>query len=323
MPDFHLVTGPDTRVPLRTVSTASAPSPQPPWLAQYVGQPPPGTVLWGSSLSGNTDPYTKHEQPTGVPLSVRRTFQPAWSQANVNSLVSIARDDITAGRLPWVSIKPAAWTDMASGSQDGLIDSMLTQLAVLPGPVWLTVHHEPDGGGGSDAPDDPAGPAGHLAMNAHVRDRMTSLGLTNVALAPVLMSYSWEYSAPHRDPDLWWDGDVYDFMGVDHYRDSTSLLTPRWTRVRQWGAAHGCDINVGEWGLKDYTGVEQYITEWHDMAAGSHDDAGLARVCGTCYFDSDNNTSGGGYTLTGPRLSTFHDMMLDPATTRWPDYWPT
>jgi hypothetical protein len=37
----------------------------------------------------------------------------------------------------------------------------------------------------------PAGPDGHIAMNRRVRERMTALGTDNIALAPILMSYTW------------------------------------------------------------------------------------------------------------------------------------
>lgn len=298
------------------------PNPEPVHTPAYPGQPPAGRVLWGASLSGNSDPTNKHEQPTGVPLSIRRTFQPSWSQQRINTMAAIAATDLAAGRLPWVSIKPAPWAQMETGRHDALIDSMLTQLAALPGPVWLTIHHEPDGGGGTNAPDDPAGPAGHLAMNARIRQRMTALGTGNIALAPILMAYTWVPSAPHRNPDLWWDSEVYDFMGVDQYsRDGSSLIGPTWNKVREWGHANGCDINVGEWGIKGTDDdTPGHFAEWFEMAAASAEDVGMARVSGLSYFDSDLNTDGGGYTLGGRRLAAFHELLTDPRTVRWGDY---
>lgn len=295
------------------------PDPETPWQPAYPGQPAPGTVLWGTSLAGNSDPYNKHEQPTGVRVGVRRTFQSSWGQTQVNNMANIAAGDLAAGRLPWVSIKPASWAAMAAGTHDTLIDNMLTQLDALNGPVWLTINHEPDGvGGGNNTPDDPAGPAGHLAMNARVRQRMTALGTDNIALAPILMSYTWHLpmSAPHRNPELWWDSDVYDFMGVDHYREDATLITPRWNTIRTWGYNKGVDINIGEWGLHEYSGIDAFVHEWHNMAINSAYDTGRARVSGLSYFDS-NIGSTGNWTLTETRLAAFHQRLQHPQSAHW------
>ena len=332
MPEMYLVTAEGrTRLNYKVIKRVGGGNPGPDpdpdpdpgsWQPAYPGQTAPGTVLWGNSLSGNTDPYSKHEQPTGKRIGVRRTFQPSWSQTRINNMVSIATSDIAVGRVPWVSIKPPSWAEMAAGNHDTLIDDMLTKLGALNGPVWLTIHHEPDGGGGVTAPDDPAGPAGHLAMNARVRQRMAALGVTNIALAPILMTYSWLPTAWHRNPDLWWDSDIYDFMGVDHYRDSGSLLTSRWNDVRAWGYTKGVDINVGEWGLKDIPGNEDAIHEWHQMTITSHTTPGRARVSGVAYFDSDRGAGeamDGYWTLLGARLAAFHTRLQHPQSVHFND----
>jgi len=80
---------------------------------------------------------------------------------------------------------------------------VLFQNVAENGPVWLTIHHEPEGGGGVNEPDDPAGPAGHVAMNAQIRARMTALGVNNVAPLPILMTWTWD-PASGRDPEHWW-----------------------------------------------------------------------------------------------------------------------
>lgn len=65
---------------------------------------------------------------------------------------------------------------------------MLTRLDALGGPVWFTVHHEPEGGGckpncpGPNGEDDAAGPAGWRAMQSKVRQRMNALG-TKISLS--------------------------------------------------------------------------------------------------------------------------------------------
>lgn len=292
------------------------------WQPAYPGQPRPGTVLWGSSLEGNTDPYQKHEQPTGVRLGVRRTFQPSWSQSRINTMVSIAQQDLQAGRLPWVSIKPPSWAEMAAGQHDTLIDDMLKKLDALEGPVWLTVHHEPEGGGGNNAPDDAAGPAGHLAMNKRIRQRMQALGTDNIALALILMSYSWSPSSippppqfNHRTPDLWWEDGVYDFLGIDHYHIvNGSFITSRLHDVLTWAHGKGVDVAIGEYGVID--NIPQSIREIHQFALDSANLQGKARIVGMSYFDT---TKDGDYVLTGDRLVAFHDMLKHPLSVRWGD----
>lgn len=289
----------------------------------YPGQPKPGTVLWGTSLGGQEDPYVKHEQPAGKRVGIRRTFQPSWSQRRIDNMVTLARGDLAVGRIPWVSIKPASWASMAAGNEDTLIDYMLTELDKLDGPVWLTVHHEPEGGGGVNAPDDPAGPAGHLAMNKRVRQRMTALETDNIALSLILMSWTWDSrSVPqppaenHRDADLWWEDGVYDFLGIDHYAETGTLITSRWDDVRAWAYEKGVDIAVGEWGTTEET--DRHIKDWHQHALDSASDTNRARIVGLSYWDNIVNTEGAtDWRLTGVRLDAFREMIAAPGSILW------
>ena len=126
----------------------------------YPAQPEPGTIFWGAAIAGNGDPVERHEEPSGHTLSIHRTFF-QWDQ-RTGYLMTVASDDVDSGRLPWVSVKTPPWDEMAAGDHDAEIDELLEALDALDGPVWLTVHHEPEGGGGVNEPDDPAGPAGHV-----------------------------------------------------------------------------------------------------------------------------------------------------------------
>jgi hypothetical protein len=270
-------------------------------------------LLWGSSITGNGDPVARHEKPAGHPLTVRRTFW-QWDQ-RTGSMVDTARGDISHGRVPWVSVKPPSWSATAAGDHDSEIDAMLKALDALSGPVWLTIHHEPEGGGGVNSPDDPGGPAAHVAMNRQVRERMTALGTDNIALAPVLMSWSWN-SASGRNPDAWWEPGIYDFIGVDHYQDSeSSLLTTTWFKVRSWAAARGVDVAVGEWGMRGTDkAAGNRVREWYEHAAGSHSDGRGARVVGLSAFDSGLNSPTGTWELKGAQLATFHNLLADKRT---------
>jgi hypothetical protein len=278
----------------------------------YPGRPAPGTLYWGAAVGGNTDPTARHETPAGTPLGVRRTFF-QWRQ-RTTSLLAIARDDIATGRLPWVSIKPPSWGAMARGDHDREIDQLLTGLDALDGPVWLTIHHEPEGGGGINRPDDPAGPSGHVAMNRRVRQRLDALGVDNVALAPILMSWTYDPRSG-RNPDDWWAPGIYDLLGIDHYRSTTTLLDNRWAIVRRWADLRSVDVAVGEWGTRgsDDDAADR-MRAWHQAGVDSAAEGRGARVVALSAFDSGLNAPGGPWTLTGAQLATFHQLLRHPAS---------
>ncbi len=281
--------------------------------ADYPGQPPDGMLVWGASIQSNGDPVARHETPSGHVLTLHRTFF-QWTQ-RTGKMIDTAKDDIAHKRLPWVSIKTPSWADMGKGAHDSEIDEMLGALDAIQGPVWLTMHHEPEGGGGVNSPDDPAGPAGHIAMNERVRQRMTALGVDNVALAPILMSWTFD-PASKRDPNEWWKPGIYDFLGVDHYRDSeTSLLNPTWSTIRKWAEQKGVEVAVGEWGMRGTDAAAgDRVHEWYDSAAGSNVDGAGARVMGLSAFDSGANSPTGSWELKGAQLTAFWDLLNDPRT---------
>jgi hypothetical protein len=283
-----------------------------PWLAGYPGQPEPGTVIWGSSVSGNTDPEVRHEEPAGARLAVRRTFF-QWRH-RADYLVRIVERDHEVGRLPWVSVKTPSWAAMAAGHHDNEIDELLNALNQFSEPIWLTIHHEPEGGGGVNAPDDPAGPEGHVAMNRRVRERMTALGVNNVALVPIFMAWTWNPRSG-RNIDDWWEDGIYDLLGVDVYmRSEASLMTEDWFRVRRWAEARGLDVAVGEWGMRGIdTAAGARVREWYDHAAGSTRDGHGARVVALAAYDSDGGATGG-WTLGGEQLRAYHELLADPRT---------
>ena len=273
----------------------------------YPGRPHPGTLYWGSSIALNGDPVERHEVPSGHPLAIHRTYW-KWPQ-RTSRLVAAAADDHAHRRLPWVSVKTPSWAAMGAGAHDAEIDAMLRALDDLEGPVWLTVHHEPEGGGGNNFPDDPAGPAGHIAMNRRVRTRIDALGVDNVALVQVLMAYTWT-SASGRNPDDWWEPGIYDVLGVDHYRHTeATLLDATWYEIRAWAAARGLDVAVGEWGMRGSDAAAgKRVRNWYAAAARSDRDGRGARVVGLSAFDSQ------AWELAGQQLEVFRQLLGDPRT---------
>ncbi|MEE8601988.1 cell wall-binding repeat-containing protein [Euzebya tangerina] len=279
--------------------------------ATIPGVPPLGWVRWGAAVGGNADPVDRHEVPAGSPLGVRRTFF-QWNTRSTG-MIRTAEEDLAAGRLPWVSVKTPSWAAMGEGAHDAEIDEMLRALEATGGPVWLTVHHEPEGGGGVNAPDDPAGPAGHVAMNRRVRQRMDALGISGVALVSIFMDYTWE-PASGRDITQWWDDGIYDILGVDVYRyQPGTLVRENWDRVRTFAEAKGVPVAVGEWGIRGTDAAAgQHVREWFEMAVGSHADGEGARVVALSAFDSGLNSPSGSWELRGEQLRVFHELLGDP-----------
>ncbi|MEX0686974.1 MAG: T9SS type A sorting domain-containing protein [Balneolales bacterium] len=287
----------------------------------YPGQPAPGKFFWGSSIHGNGDPVTRHEIPSGETLAIRRTFW-TWDQ-RVGKMITSATDDIENGRLPWISIKPPnsgenRWKRIGDGEFDEGLDEMLLAMDAMGGPVWFTMHHEPE----NDNQTIFGGAADHVAMNRRIRERMNILETENIALAPVYMA--WTFQAPSgRDPNEWWDEDIYDFMGIDIYRDNEgSMLTvgnaigggPVWPYIRSWAEDKNTDVAVGEWGMRgtdDAAG--QRMLEWYEAAANSYKTSG-ARVVGLSAFDSGLNSDTGSWELKGAQLEMYHELLGDPRT---------
>lgn len=295
------------QVTVTTDTDTTTPPPPRPSTGSYPGQPPAGKVLWGASIQYNGDPYARHERYVdGEPMGVRRTFW-SWNQRS-SGVLRTAREDVAAGRVPWLSLKTPSWRSMAQGDHDTAIDSLLRELDKLNGPVWLTFHHEPEGGHGSNSADDAGGPAAHKDMNRRIRSRMNRLGTDNIALAPILMAWTFNPNSG-RDPGVWWDADIYDFLGVDVYRGAPgTLLIDRWYLVRRWAGRAGVDVAVGEWALEGSGATTAgYMRDFHRDAVRSHNDGKGARVVAAAYFDSQRD----GRWLSGDMLGTFRNLIAD------------
>jgi len=116
---------PTTTAPSATTVPPPAPArpSAPAGVGRFPGDVAPGYVRWGAAVSGNGDPVVRHEAPAGATMGLQRSYF-SWDR-RLTSMVTTARADIAAGRVPWVSTKTPPWADMAAGRYDGEIDSML------------------------------------------------------------------------------------------------------------------------------------------------------------------------------------------------------
>lgn len=274
----------------------------------FPGDVAPGFVRWGAAVGGNSDPVGRHESVADAPMGLHRTF---FGWHNRMKMVATARDDIAAGRLPWVSMKTPGWAAVANGDYDAEIDEVLRGLGSLNGPVWLTVHHEPEGGGGSVGPDDPGGAPAWRAMQVKIRERIDATGVHNVAFAPILMSWTFDPRSG-RNPEDWYVPGIWDFAGIDHYSESaadTTVELPMWVDARAFFTAKGLKIAVGEWGDRgDGASASAKMAAFYRTAIASGG-SGQAQIIGMSYFDSDLNSRTGGWTLRGAALDEFQHLM--------------
>lgn len=277
----------------------------------FPGDPGPGRIRWGAGIGGNADPVARHESAAGVPMGVRRTY---WSMAKAASLIATAKADIAAGRVPWVSVKlGVTWAEFAAGKLDAAFLDLLAKLGALPGPVWLTVHHEPEGGNGTPYPDDGQGSEVHWrAMQAHVRTLLDRSKVTNIAFAPVLMSWTFDPRSG-RNPADWWVPEArWDFAGIDHYIDKETVTSvadsQMWAPTVAFYKAKGLRIALGEWGNRGTdAAAAAEMTAFYDhlLSIGSP---------GAAYFDSSLNSPSGSWELVGGPLNEFRRLMKLPTS---------
>jgi hypothetical protein len=278
----------------------------------FPGAVDPGFVRWGAAVGGNSDPSTL-EGAGGVAIGLHRTY---FGWHNRMKSVTMARRDLAAGRVPWVSMKTPGWAAVAKGSYDRQLDAVLDALGALDGPVWLTVDHEPEGGGGAAGPDDPGGAPAWRALQRHIRERIDATGVSNVAFAPILMSWTFD-SRSGRHPADWWVDGIWDFAGIDHYSSSesdTTLETAAWKNARAFYTAKDMKMAVGEWGNHGVgSAAANEMQAFYDMGVDSGR-SGQAQVIGFAYFDSDLNSRGGGWSLHGAPLAKFRQLAKEPTS---------
>ncbi len=269
----------------------------------FPGDVAPGYVRWGAAIGGNADPVSRHESYAGTTMGVRRTYF-GWTQ-RTTSMVSMARGDLAAGRLPWVSVKTPAWSEMAQGLHDAEIDEMLRALDALGGPVWLTVWHEPE--------NDPGLASDWRGMQVRVRQRMNAVGTRNIAFAPVLMS--WTYvSASGRNPSDWWVDGIWDFLGIDHYLEKesyvlTSSQDTLWVGSYNFANSKHIKVALGEWGNRGTDAqAAAEMQAFYDLGVNSGFTT-QSQIIGFAYFDSGLNSPTGSWELLGEPLNKFRQLM--------------
>lgn len=275
--------------------------------ARFPGDPNPlvtGKAYWGEAYAGNGDVKSRHENIVGKSVSIRRTFYSAWPAPA--SLFSTVTDDHANNRLPFVSVKLPSWSNAAAGQYNAQIDDMLRKLDAEGKPVWLAVHHEPEGGGGSNTPDDAGGPVAWRGMQTVIRQRLDAVNAKNVAFMPILMAYTWN-PASGRNPNDWWVPNIWDAYIVDHYNDTESggMIKAPWVNFAAWAEDRNIPFGTGEWGNRgtDVQAANEMREFWEWGFDNDKD------VIAHTYFDSGLNSPNGSWELTGEPLATWRDIL--------------
>lgn len=249
--------------------------------------PPPSKVPYvGAAVGSNGDPAAL-EKAAGRPLGLRRTY---WNYGNIAASITTAIADAKAGRVPWLSYKlSVSWADAAAGKADAATKALATQLATVPGPVWVAIHHEPEGDG--TLSDWVKLQQRLLPMLQAAKNVRTSIILTGW---DTFMSGNAAYSL-----DALWPGVMADILGIDRYNNYGDQDHPGkgWTEMKAtydlvapFAKAHGVDWAIGETGYTDSAVVKD--ADWLTRAFDDMANHPVLPGVGLAYFDSSANSVG-------------------------------
>ena len=293
---------------VRTRRSRGATDPKSP---RFFGQPPPGHLYYGASL-----PYSRSlhafESSIGSHLALNRSYF-TYAPDVTRRMALRCHDDLANGRLPHVSVKPAGtWHDVATGAQDPWLNTLLLALGQQAGPVFLTIHHEPE----NDAGGPGMLPVDFVAMQRHVMERAAELAPT-VTVIPVLQHWTFDPVRDDSDPRAWIVPEAAVF-GIDIYNPWSPTNGRQWRtfssltdEVLPW--AGDTPVAIGEYGCRVDPSNPDLTTEWLRDAA---DYSREIDVVSMSYFNSHLNTRDGSMALHGQSEQTFASLLKSPWVAR-------
>jgi len=224
--------------------------------------------------------------------------------------ISIARWDLSQGRIPMISWAGARTDLIARGSYDSLILASARQLRALHGPVMLRWFYEMDG---SAARSLVRSPADYIAAWRHMHDIFVRAGATNV-------SWIWCPNALHfvgGVAQLYYPGARYvDWICADGYNWAPKITQAPWksfasifSTFYRWGIATGKPLMVGEFGVLERTpGAKAAWYRQTDLELRTMFPAIRAVV----YFNSDHEGFDWRITTSASALEAFRAFAADP-----------
>jgi len=256
------------------------------WFSRRGIPSPACGALVGAAFNSNTDPAS-WEGGLGRPLGVRRTY---WGPGQVTTAIQVARQDISAHRIPWISFKlPHSWAEMAAGMGDGWAGDLATRLSAVNGPVWVGFHHEPEGDG-------------DLAAWKAMQERLAPIvrrAAPNVAYTAILTGWHEIFDATRYDLRTVWPDTTIDIAGFDPYnwygtlKSSGTVDTSHvdmknvyFDPISRWADSKGVEWAVAETGYTDL--AHSVDPTWLPRTfTGLEADHGIAMT----YFNSPLNSA--------------------------------
>ncbi|WP_030485597.1 cellulase family glycosylhydrolase [Nocardioides aequoreus] len=203
----------------------------------------------------------------GRNLGVRRTY---YNGAQVDRAVTTVKADLAKGRIPWISFKlPHSWADMSTGAGDAWTKDLAVKLSKVDGPVWLALHHEPEG-------DD------DITKWTSMQQRLAPIvrdNAPNVAYTIILTGWNQFYGPSQYSLDsLWPKNTKIDLVGYDPYnfygaiKDGkeftapTDMVNQYFKKMDAWSTANGVPWGIAETGFTDKASVDypQWIQQTYD-----------------------------------------------------------
>ncbi len=292
---------PSSSAPTSAPTSTPTKAPSSGCVSDAMGIPSPGQTYLGAS-SGHGD-ILDRERQVGSTMRVHRTY---YAADRITAAVRIATQDVQAGRLPWISFKaPHSWGQMSSGAGDAWARELADQLATVPGPVWLAVHHEPEKDGDLDLW---VGMQRRVAPIIHSRT-------DNVAYTVIYSSWN-TFAKDQNTIATKWPGDQHvDVTAVDAYnpfnvtrngRTGTKHLDMRsyYVKLAAWAEAHGTAWGIAETGLTRTSAMDD--PEWLTRAYEDMVELGGAALS---YFDSERNSEADWRLTDDIRQGVFRDLL--------------
>lgn len=254
------------------------------------GEPEPVRFLFGGATGGNGDP-SLIEAKAGVPLGVRRTY---FDYGKITQAVTMCRDDIAAGRVPYVSFKVnTSWTNAAAGAVDAVTADLAARLAALGGRIMVSIHHEPEG----DEPD--------IQKWVQMQRRLAPFftAHANLEFGITLTGYHQREDSPATySLDTLWPGDDagIDFIGFDAYQlfGSQAGSVKSWTDLPKhiewygrWCRAHNVAWGLAETGISDDAFTSQFASRAETWIADTVEAIRANGGTHFCYFNSGLNST--------------------------------
>ncbi|MEZ5192515.1 MAG: carbohydrate binding domain-containing protein [Nocardioides sp.] len=269
-------------VSLTQTSTIQPPPPGS-CVADSMGIPPAGLTYLGAAVNGTSDLGTR-EGELGHRLALHRTY---FQAGQINGAVNQAKADLALGRLPWISFKePLSWSEMAAGDGNAWVEQLGDALATVPGPVWLAVHHEPEGDGDMSQ---------WVAMQQQIAP-IIHARTDNVAFSVIYSGWNTYGNDTDTVASKWPGDDNIDILAIDAYNDFGVTrngrtgtrhldLSEYFQKMAAWSAAHGTAWALGETGQSDQAALDR--PGW---IADSYQQMVALGGAGFSYYDSSANS---------------------------------